>query len=142
MRTANNPPAIVMKAFTWAYEELGLSSCEASQLLGISETALRQTALVGFEGDSPESEIQVAFIRMYHLLYTMSDGDTDLMIDWFTRHNPHLGVVPKEACHNLAGISYISDYLQSEQAQQPLTDLSVLMSLRQGDHQETVAVAR
>lgn len=127
MKMANNPPAVVMKAFTWAYEELGLSVHEAAQLMGVSENALRQTSFVGFESTSSESEMQIAFIRMYHLLYAMSDGDTAQMVSWFNRPNPHLGAIPKETCHNLAGINYISDYLQSEQKEKPVSPPSFML---------------
>ena len=37
------PPSVVTKAFTWAYQELGLSQEQASDLLGVSENALAQT---------------------------------------------------------------------------------------------------
>ncbi|AXR05104.1 helix-turn-helix domain-containing protein [Salinimonas sediminis] len=141
MTQSHNPPAVVMKAFTWAYEELGLTPQEAAQILGISEPALKETALVGFEADSPESEVQVAFIKMYHLLYAMSDGDTDLMLDWFAHHNPHLDVTPKNACNNLAGISYVSDYLQSTHGDKPLMELSFVMP-RSTEQAEVEMVAR
>lgn len=142
MRMANNPPAVVMKAFTWAYEELQLTALEASQLLGVSEKALKETSLVGFESTSDESEIQIAFIRMYHLLYAMSDGDTGQMIGWFNRHNPHLGAIPKDACHNLAGINYISDYLESEQKEKPVAPPSFMIPGQPRKPVRKVAVRR
>lgn len=141
MTMANNPPAVVMKAFTWAYQELGLSRAEAAQILGISEQALEATSLVGFDVSSDESEVQVAFIRMYHLLYALSDGDTDSMLDWFSRHNPHLDTVPKVTCTNLAGITYVSDYLHSNYGDKPLDNLPFIAS-RQVEHHEPVPVVR
>lgn len=141
MTMANNPPAVVMKAFTWAYQELGLTRCEAAQILGISEQALDTTSLVGFDVNSDESEVQVAFIRMYHLLYALSDGDTDLMLDWFTRHNPHLNTVPKTTCNNLAGITYISDYLHSNYGDKPLGNLP-FMAPHQAEQNEPQPVVR
>ena len=130
MTLANNPPAVVMKAFTWAYEELGLTSSEAAQILGVSDIALRETALVGFEVASSESEVQIEFIKMYHLLYAKSDGSSDTMSGWFNSYNPHLDVVPKKACSNLPGIRYVSDYIQSQQ-NEPLAVTPVLAASRQ-----------
>ncbi|QJR80678.1 DUF2384 domain-containing protein [Alteromonas pelagimontana] len=126
MTTTHNPPAVVMKAFTWAYQELGLTANEAAVMLGISEVAMHETALVGFEVETPESELQLAFIRLYHLLYALLDGDTDLMVDWFTRTNPHLNVIPKTVCHNLPGIEYVNDYLESIQGNKEITEVSYI----------------
>ena len=141
MILANNPPAVVMKAFTWAYEELGLACCEAAQILGISERGLRETSLVGFEVASVESELQISFIKMYHLLYAMSDGDNDAMLDWFNHYNPHLDVVPKQACTNLPGICYVSDYLQSLQSE-PATPVPSMVTNSPLEPNEPDMVAR
>ena len=73
------PTSVVTKAFTWAYQELGLSIKQASEILGISPSSLAQTTLLGFESGTIEYRKQLAFIRMYHLLITLSEGDTDLL---------------------------------------------------------------
>ena len=62
------PTSVVTKAFTWAYQELGLSIKQASEILGISPSSLAQTTLLGFESGTIEYRKQLAFIRMYHLL--------------------------------------------------------------------------
>ncbi|RDV26781.1 hypothetical protein DXV75_07275 [Alteromonas aestuariivivens] len=113
MTIANNPPAVVMKAFTWAYEELSLTCSEAALMLGISEQALRQTALVGFSCDSEESKQQLAFIRLYHQLYALCDGDTDTMTQWFHQYQEDIKGVPKHLCINIKGIRTLSDYLSN-----------------------------
>ena len=58
------PTSVVTKAFTWAYQELGLNIKQASEILGISPSSLAQTTLLGFESGTSEYRKQLAFIRM------------------------------------------------------------------------------
>ena len=60
------PTSVVTKAFTWAYQELGLNIKQASEILDISPSSLAQTTLLGFESGTSEYRKQLAFIRMYH----------------------------------------------------------------------------
>ena len=48
------PTSVVTKAFTWAYQELGLNIKQASEILGISPSSLAQTTLLGFESGTSE----------------------------------------------------------------------------------------
>ena len=90
------PPSVVIKAFTWAYQEVGLNQAEAADLLGVSETSLSQTTLLGFEHGTTEYRRQLSFIRMYHLLIALSEGDSEAMQTWFTSD----------------GIEKVTDYLR------------------------------
>ncbi|MCW8109121.1 DUF2384 domain-containing protein [Alteromonas ponticola] len=130
MTYAHYQPAVIMKAFTWAYEELGLSPFEAAAMLGVSERGLLQTALVGFDVTSAETEIQLAFIRLYHLLYALSDGDSEKMITWFTQPNLHLAETPKLMCRDKAGLTCIIDYLEGMQADIKLPDVDFTLPKR------------
>lgn len=125
MQPMGNSPAVVMKAFVMAYEGLGLSNLEAANLLGISERSLRQSVYVGFDENAPETEVQLAFVRFYHLLYALSDGDTRYIRSWMNRHNVHLDGVPSAICHNLAGIQYLSDYLESMQVNKTMPTMDM-----------------
>ena len=92
------PTSVVTKAFTWAYQELGLNIKQASEILGISPSSLAQTTLLGFESGTSEYRKQLAFIRMYHLLISLSDGDSEQMKVWFSSYNITLGATPFEMC--------------------------------------------
>ena len=116
MHAMGTSPAVVMKAYVMAYESMGMTRLEAANLLGISEVALDQSLYVGFEETSQECEIQVALIRLYHLLFALSDGDSRLISEWLNRFNFHLNAVPVTVCHNLAGILYLTDYLEDMRA--------------------------
>ena len=106
------PPSVVTKAFTWAYQELGLSQEQASDLLGVSENALAQTLLLGFESGTPEYRTQLAFIRMYHLLIALSEGDSEAMQTWFQQYQSEIKTSPKNQCFTSDGIEKVTDYLR------------------------------
>ena len=92
------PTSVVTKAFTWAYQELGLNIKQASEILDISPSSLAQTTLLGFESGTSEYRKQLAFIRMYHLLISLSDGDSEQKKAWFSSYNITLGATPFEMC--------------------------------------------
>jgi hypothetical protein len=106
------PTSVVTKAFTWAYQELGLNIKQASEILGISPSSLAQTTLLGFESGTTEYRKQLAFIRMYHLLITLSDGDTEQMKVWFSSYNVTLEMTPFEMCKEHDGIERVADQLR------------------------------
>ena len=106
------PTSVVTKAFTWAYQELGLNIKQASEMLGISPSSLAQTTLLGFESGTTEYRKQLAFIRMYHLLISLSDGDTEQMKVWFSSYNVTLEMTPFEMCKEHDGIERVADQLR------------------------------
>lgn len=106
------PTSVVTKAFTWAYQELGLNIKQASEILGISTSSLAQTTLLGFESGTTEYRKQLAFIRMYHLLISLSDGDTEQMKVWFSSYNVTLEMTPFEMCKEHDGIERVADQLR------------------------------
>ncbi len=106
------PTSVVTKAFTWAYQELGLNIKLASEILGISPSSLAQTTLLGFESGTTEYRKQLAFIRMYHLLISLSDGDTEQMKVWFSSYNVTLEMTPFEMCKEHDGIERVADQLR------------------------------
>ncbi|MBJ2129180.1 hypothetical protein JC525_09535 [Alteromonas sp. IB21] len=106
------PTSVVTKAFTWAYQELGLSIKQASEILGISPSSLAQTTLLGFESGTIEYRKQLAFIRMYHLLITLSEGDTEQMKVWFTSYNVSLEMSPLNMCKEYDGVERVADQLR------------------------------
>ena len=121
MQTANYPPAVLTKAFTWAYEELGLSVAEAAQLLQINQQALRETALVGFPDDAPQTHLQLEFIRFYYQLITVFSGDTDRMRYWFYNFNASLQSTPKKLCDSAEGITRLIESLTLQKFDAPHT---------------------
>lgn len=106
------PTSVVTKAFTWAYQELGLNIKQASEILSISPSSLAQTTLLGFESGTTEYRKQLAFIRMYHLLISLSDGDTEQMKVWFSSYNVTLEMTPFEMCKEHDGIERVADQLR------------------------------
>tara|TARA_Y100000994_G_scaffold161374_1_gene132595 strand:- start:1625 stop:2059 length:435 start_codon:yes stop_codon:yes gene_type:complete len=106
------PTSVVTKAFTWAYQELGLNIKQASEILGISPSSLAQTTLLGFESGTTEYRKKLAFIRMYHLLISLSDGDTEQMKVWFSSYNVTLEMTPFEMCKEHDGIERVADQLR------------------------------
>ena len=94
MKRSLFPTSVVTKAFTWAYQELGLNIKQASEILGISPSSLAQTTLLGFESGTTEYRKQLAFIRMYHLLISLSDGDSEQMKVWFRSYNVSFEMSP------------------------------------------------
>lgn len=107
------PTSVVTKAFTWAYQELGLNVKQASEILGISPSSLAQTTLLGFESGTVEYRKQLAFIRMYHLLIAVSEGDSEQMKVWFSRYSVEFDGTPFAMCKELDGIEMVSDYLRA-----------------------------
>jgi hypothetical protein len=112
MRTSLYPTSVVTKAFTWAYQELGLNIKQASEILGISPSSLAQTTLLGFESGTREYRTQLAFIRMYHLLITMSEGDSDKMKAWFNKYDTNLETSPLLLCKRVGGIEQLAHQLR------------------------------
>ncbi|MDO6567005.1 hypothetical protein Q4561_08025 [Alteromonas sp. 1_MG-2023] len=106
------PPSVVIKAFTWAYQEVGLNQAEAADLLGISESSLSQTTLLGFEHGTTEYRKQLSFIRMYHLLIALSEGDSEAMQLWFQQYQSAIATTPKDLCFTSDGIEKVTDYLR------------------------------
>ena len=106
------PTSVVTKAFTWAYQELGLNIKQASEILGISPSSLAQTTLLGFESGTVEYRKQLAFIRMYHLLISLSEGDSEQMKTWFSSYNITLESSPLEMCKEYDGIECVADQLR------------------------------
>lgn len=136
MTVTTNQPAVIMKAFTWAYEELGIPPGEAAAILGVSENGLLQTALVGYEIHSTESALQLTFIRLYHLLYALSDGDSSRMRQWYNTFNPHLADVPRELCSDIDGIRAVNDYLETIQPQHCPPEMHFSFPRRKADRDE------
>ena len=101
MHATGTSPAVLMKAYVMAYEAIGLTPREAANLLGISEDALVQSLYIGFAENSREAEVQLALVRMYHLLFALSDGDSLRISDWLNRFNLHLNAVPLSICRPL-----------------------------------------
>lgn len=112
-----NPPAVIVKAFTWAYEELGWSRAKAAALLRVNDDTLANAGKHGFESDSQQTRTQLAFIRMYHLLYALSDGDTDEMQQWLKRFHDGLNAVPVTLCTSHLGVEEVSRCLEEEQSE-------------------------
>ena len=106
------PTSVVTKAFTWAYQELGLNIKQASDILGVSPSSLAQTTLLGFESGTQEYRTQLAFIRMYHLLISVSEGDSDQMQVWFNKYNSDLETSPLLLCTRRSGIEQVTDQLR------------------------------
>ena len=122
MKRSLFPTSVVTKAFTWAYQELGLNIKQASEILDISPSSLAQTTLLGFESGTAEYRKQLAFIRMYHLLISLSEGDSEQMKVWFSSYNVTLEKSPYEMCKEYDGIERVADQLrrlkQSESGRQ------------------------
>ncbi|MAF76436.1 MAG: hypothetical protein CMF17_11410 [Idiomarinaceae bacterium] len=94
--------------------ELGWSRAQAASLLSVSERVLETSQRIGFESDSIQSQTQLVFIRMYHLLYALSDGDTDEMQCWLKRYHNRLRAIPILLCDTLDGLEQVSRCLESE----------------------------
>ena len=109
-----NPSTVVVKAFTWAYEELGWSRSQAAEMLSVSESVLARYHRCGFESDSVQNQIQLTFIRMYHLLYALSEGDTDEMQYWMRQYHSELQATPVTLCDSLEGLQRVTRFLESE----------------------------
>ncbi len=107
------PANVVTKAFTWAYQELGLNITQVSEILGISTRELAENTLAGFENSAPAYRKQLSFIRMYYLLSAMSKADTEQMQMWFYSYNIAFGSSPADTCVQHDGVEMICDYLRS-----------------------------
>ena len=125
MQPVGTSPAVIMRAFIIACDGLGVSTTQAAKLLSISEEGLQQSLYIGFAEGSKETELQLAFIRLYHLLYALSDGDSRAIYEWLNRHNPHLNTTPVQIVQSMAGLIYLTDYLEDMQEGEamPLMDL-------------------
>lgn len=122
METASYSNQIVEKAFTWAYKELGVSASEAAKLLGSSEVYGNSSGFLKPQNQEEHYRKQLSFIRMYHLLIVLSEGDTNTMKSLYQRHHRAIGTSPKHLCFSLNGIEKVTDYLRE------LNDTSNLLS--------------
>ena len=50
---------------------------------------------------------------MYHLLITLSEGDTDQMRVWFTSYNVSLEMSPLKMCKEYDGVERVADQLRN-----------------------------
>ena len=104
---------VVTRAFTWAYQEIGFSEEQAAELLGATLSSLNRANAVGFHKVSYEYRTQLAFIRMYYLLISVTEGDAEMMRHWFHRFHPILNTSPKLLCLDSDGIEKVTDYLRT-----------------------------
>lgn len=104
---------VVTRAFTWAYQEIGFSEEQAAELLGATISSLARANADGFNKTSYEYRTQLAFIRMYYLLISITDGDAEIMRHWFHRYHPILNTSPKLLCLDGDGIGKVTDYLRT-----------------------------
>ena len=89
MKRSLFPTSVVTKAFTWAYQELGLNVKQASEILGISPSSLA------------------------HLLISLSDGDSEQMKVWFRSYNVSFEMSPCDMCKQHDGIESVADQLRT-----------------------------
>jgi len=104
---------VVTRAFTWAYQEIGFSEDQAAELLGATLSSLNKASIVGFNKSSYEYRTQLAFIRMYYLLISITNGDAEMMKHWFHRYHSTLNTSPKLLCLDSDGIGKVTDYLRT-----------------------------
>lgn len=112
MENTSYSTQVVEKAFTWAYRELGVSQAEAAKLLAATEDSSGDAASSGAQYNGAYYHRQLSFIRMYHLLIVLSEGDSSAMKSLYQRHHSAIGTSPKHLCFSLNGIDKVADYLR------------------------------
>ncbi len=104
---------VVLKAFSNACKELGISRDEASLIVGVDKATLNRNKNKGFDPQSKTGELCLQFVRLYRSLFAISGGDHSFMRHWFNTHNKSLSGKPVELVLSILGLMQVNQYLDA-----------------------------
>lgn len=104
---------VLMKAFSNACAELGVSKSEAGKIIGVNRSTLSRKGASGFEPDSKQGELSLQFVRLYRSLFAIAGGDKGFMQHWFNTNNTALGGRPVELVQSVLGLVSTNAYLDA-----------------------------
>jgi DNA-binding XRE family transcriptional regulator len=104
---------VLMKAFSNACSELGVSKTQAAKIIGVNRSTLSRKEASGFAPDSKQGELSLHFIRLYRSLFAISGGDKSFMQHWFSTCNTALAGVPAEKVQSVLGLIQTNEYLDT-----------------------------
>ncbi len=104
---------VLMKAFNNVCVALGVSTSQASLILGVNASTLSRNANKGFSPQSKTGELQLHFVRLYRALFAIAGGDSGFMNHWYRTNNKVLGGVPAQLCQSISGLIRINEYLDA-----------------------------
>jgi len=108
-----NQDIVVLKAFTNACKELGVSRDEASLIVGVDKTTLTRNKHKGFDPSSKTGELCLQFVRLYRSLFAISGGDKGFMRHWLNTHNKAMSGKPSELILSILGLIQVNEYLDA-----------------------------
>jgi len=104
---------VLMKAFSQASVELGISKALAGKIIGVNRATLSRKEQQGFAPESKQGELCLHFIRLYRSLFAISGGDRSFMRHWFTTSNSALGGKPADKVQSVLGLIQTNEYLDA-----------------------------
>jgi DNA-binding XRE family transcriptional regulator len=104
---------VLMKAFSKACSELGITKAQAGKIIGVNRATLSRKETHGFAPESKQGELSLHFIRMYRSLFAISGGDLSFMRHWFTTPNTALGGTPADKVQSVLGLIQTNEYLDA-----------------------------
>jgi len=113
LQVATDPDIIVLKAFTNACKELGISRDQASLIVGVDKATLNRNKHKGFNPRSKTGELCLQFVRLYRSLFAISGGDKGFMQHWMNTHNKALSGKPLELITTILGLMQTNEYLDA-----------------------------
>lgn len=107
---------VVIKAFTNAYKELGVTRDEASRIVGVDNSTLSRNKGRGFDPLSKTGELCLQFVRVYRSLFAIAGGDKAFMRHWLRTHNSVLSDAPLNLMFSIYGLIRVNEYLDAMRA--------------------------
>ena len=104
---------VVLKAFTNACKELGVTQDEASRIIGVDRATLSRNKNKGFDPQSKTGELCLQFVRVYRSLFAIAGGDQDFMRHWLNAENTALSGKPRELMSSVVGLIQVNEYLDA-----------------------------
>jgi len=113
LQLATDPNIIVLKAFSNACKELGVSRDEASLIVGVDKATLNRNKNKGFDPKTKTGELCLQFVRLYRSLFAIAGGDKEFMRHWINTHNTALSGKPLELAFSILGLIQVNEYLDA-----------------------------
>jgi len=100
--------AILYRALSNAYKEIGLTSSDVNSVIGLDLHNMNDI----IDPESKSGVLALYLIRSYRSLYTLVDGDKEEMKLWMRGYNTGTGGIPAEQIKDIVGLVRVMEYLE------------------------------
>ncbi|MDC2890360.1 hypothetical protein [Psychrosphaera algicola] len=113
MKNTFDKSRVLMQSFNRACDTLEIELESRAKIVGVSELIYAEKQSTGFEIPGIESELQLIFLHFYKHLFSLAGGNNDFMLHWFYTKQQHLNATPADICKSKAGLSKLTQYMES-----------------------------